>query len=233
MKLLAIDTATEQCSVALLHGTDCLEKCVPTPRGHTDLVLPMIQSLIAETGITLNQLDAIAFGRGPGAFTGVRIAIGVAQGLGYALGLPLLPISDLAAIAQQAANRLSVGEQVLVCMDARMSEIYTAVFALGTEGVVFPVGDEQVMPPVQLQLDQINPRIGLGMGFRAYPVIHDVCRGMEIDDTALPRAQEVAYLAAYDYQAGLGVAPNQVSPVYLRDQVVHVKPQTPAVSNIL
>ena len=110
MKLLAIDTATEQCSVALLQDSECIDRCIPTPRGHTDLVLPMIQELLDESGYSLKQLDAVAFGRGPGAFTGVRIAIGVAQGLAYALGLKLLPVSNLAAVAQQAAGRLKLAE---------------------------------------------------------------------------------------------------------------------------
>jgi tRNA threonylcarbamoyladenosine biosynthesis protein TsaB len=223
LKLLAIDTATEQCSVALLQDTECIDKCVPTPRGHTELILPMIQQLLSESGVTLTQLDAIAFGRGPGAFTGVRIAIGVAQGLGFALGIPLVPVSNLAAVAQQATDRLAVGERVAVCMDARMNEIYSGLFAKGAEGLVVPVADEKVLAPEQLHFDHTRPKIGLGTGFRAYPVLRETCVGMLIEEGALPRAREIVQLAAHEYVAGRGVAPDQAAPVYLRNQVVHVK----------
>lgn len=223
MKLLAIDTATEQCSVALLQDNECIDRCVPTPRGHTELVLPMIHELLSESGVTLKQLDAIAFGRGPGAFTGVRIAIGVAQGLGFALGLPLIPISNLAAVAQQAVDRLSVNEQVVVCMDARMSEIYCGFFAKGAEGLVLPIAPEQVLAPEKLVFGAAQPKIGLGTGFRAYPVLGDYCKTLQIDNGALPRAREIVQLAVHDYVAGRGVVADQAAPVYLRNQVVHVK----------
>jgi tRNA threonylcarbamoyladenosine biosynthesis protein TsaB len=223
LKLLAIDTATEQCSVALLIDAHCVERCVPTPRGHTELVLPMVQEVLSESGLSLQQLDAIAFGRGPGAFTGVRIAIGVAQGLAYALGVPVLPVSNLAAVAQQAAAQLNVGEQVLVCMDARMGEIYMGVFALAADGLMVAVGAEQLLPPGQLRLDTAQVRVGLGTGFRAYPLLREQCAALRLDDSALPRAREIAQLAARDHAAGLAVSPEQALPVYLRDQVVHVK----------
>lgn len=223
MKLLAIDTATEQCSVALLQDSECIDRCIPTPRGHTDLVLPMIQELLDESGYSLKQLDAVAFGRGPGAFTGVRIAIGVAQGLAYALGLKLLPVSNLAAVAQQAAGRLKLAERVLVCMDARMAEIYSGTFALAEDGLVIPASEEQVLAPENLVIEEALPRIGMGTGFRAYPVLRDLCKGMVIEENALPRAREIAYLALRDHKAGLGVAPELALPVYLRDQVAHVK----------
>lgn len=223
MKLLAIDTATEQCSVALLQDAECIDKCVPTPRGHTGLVLPMIHELLTESGVTLKQLDAIAFGRGPGAFTGVRIAIGVAQGLGFALGIPLLPISNLAAVAQQAVDRLSVDEQVVVCMDARMAEVYCGFFAKGADGLVLPIGQEQVMAPEKFAFGTVRPKIGLGTGFRAYPVLSEYCKSLQLDDGALPRAREIVQLAANDYVAGRGVVADQAAPVYLRNQVVHMK----------
>src|ERR1700752_3189626 len=133
MKLLAIDTATEQCSAAVRVEGRCVARCVPTPRGHTELILPMVEEVLAEAGLTLKQLDAIAFGRGPGAFTGVRIAIGVAQGLAYASDLPLVPISNLAAVAQQNA---SGDGDILVCMDARMNEVYWGVFRADADGLV-------------------------------------------------------------------------------------------------
>lgn len=223
IKLLAIDTATEQCSVAVLHGDSSFARCVPTPRGHADMVLPMVQEVMAEAGVSFTELDAIAFGRGPGSFTGVRIAIGVAQGLAFATGLPLLPISNLAAIAQQGGARVQVGERLLVCMDARMGEVYSGLFELGGDGLVVVVGDERLSAPEQIQVPVEGMALALGMGFRAYAPLRERYVRVAIVDDALPRAIEVAYLARRDWLAGLAVSPELATPVYLRDQVAHVK----------
>jgi len=220
MKLLAIDTATEQCSAAVRMDGHCIARCVPTPRGHTELILPMVEEVLAEAGITLQQLDAIAFGRGPGAFTGVRIAIGVAQGLAYACGLPLVPVSNLAAVAQQ---RASAGGDILVCMDARMNEVYWGVLRPDIDGLVTAVTAERVAPPDQVIIEPSVLRAALGTGFRAYPVLQDCFRGASLDENALPRAVEIAVLAERDFANGLGVDAAAAQPVYLRDQVTHVK----------
>lgn len=220
VNLLAIDTATEQCSVALTDGAQCIERCVQTPRGHADLVLPMVQEVMAEAGLSFAQLNAIAFGRGPGAFTGVRIAIGVAQGLAFASGLPLLPVSDLAAVAQQAV--VPVGAGILVCMDARMGEVYTGLFVREVDGLMQAHGIERVCRPEQVDvLDELA--VGLGTGFRAYPVLRERYAGLTLIDDALPRASHIARLAVRDWDAGLAVSAELAAPVYLRDQVVHVK----------
>src|SRR5690606_25113450 len=121
MKILAIDTATERCSVALCVGARWIERAVDTARGHAEIVLPMVEQVLEEAGVRLAELAGIAYGRGPGAFTGVRIAIGVVQGLAYGADLPTVGISNLAAVAQQVA---APGARILVCMDARMSEVY-------------------------------------------------------------------------------------------------------------
>ncbi len=223
IKLLAIDTATEQCSVALLYGNEHRERCVPTQRGHADMILPMVQEVMAEAGMSISQLDAIAFGRGPGSFTGVRIAIGVAQGLAYATHLPLLPISDLAAVAQQGAPQLTAEAQVLVCMDARMSEVYSGVFSLNADGLMSPIDAEQVCPPERVSVAASRLSLALGTGFRAYPILSERYAGLTLHANALPRAVEVAQLAVRDWQAGLAVSAELAAPVYLRDQVVHVK----------
>lgn len=221
--LLAIDTATEQCSVALMHHGAAIYRAVQTPRGHAELVLPMVQELMAEAGLGFTQLDAIAFGRGPGAFTGVRIAIGVAQGLAYAANLSLLPISNLAAVAQQAAIDVSSGAQVLVCMDARMGEVYSGLFALGDAGLVVPVSAEQVCPPERVDVAPHTLAMGLGTGFRAYPILKQRYAVLKLHDDALPHAMQIAQLAQRDWRAGMAVSPADAAPVYLRDQVVHVK----------
>jgi tRNA threonylcarbamoyladenosine biosynthesis protein TsaB len=223
VNLLAIDTATEQCSVALLHKGVSLHRGVQTPRGHAELVLPMVQELMAEAGLGFAQLDAIAFGRGPGAFTGVRIAIGVAQGLAYAADLPVLPISNLAAVAQQGVMHLAPGTQLLVCMDARMGEVYSGLFVVGDDGLVVPVGVEQVCPPERIDVAPTTLATGLGTGFRAYPLLRERYAALNLRDDALPHASDVALLAQRDWHAGLAVSPADAAPVYLRDQVVHVK----------
>jgi tRNA threonylcarbamoyladenosine biosynthesis protein TsaB len=223
ISLLAIDTATEQCSVALFHDGVMLSRGVQTPRGHTELVLPMVQELMAEAGLGFSQLNAIAFGRGPGAFTGVRIAIGVAQGLAYAADLPLLPVSNLAAVAQQGATTMAVGEQLLVCMDARMGEVYSGVFELSDDGLMTPASVEQVCPPERIDTPIDMLKFGLGTGFRAYPVLKQRYATITLYDDALPHASHIAQLAVRDWYAGLAVTAAEAAPVYLRDQVVHVK----------
>ncbi|MGE0113689.1 MAG: tRNA (adenosine(37)-N6)-threonylcarbamoyltransferase complex dimerization subunit type 1 TsaB [Steroidobacteraceae bacterium] len=223
VKLLAIDTATEQCSVALLHGAALFERCVRTPRGHADMVLPMVQEVMSEAGLGFTQLDAIAFGRGPGAFTGVRMAIGVAQGLAYAADLPLLPVSDLAAVAQQVAASLSAGAHMLVCMDARMGEVYSGQFVLTADGLVSPVAAERVCPPEHIDTAANELAMGAGTGFRAYPVLSARYAGLPLLDDILPRAVEIVRLGLRGWRAGLAVNAELAAPVYLRDQVVHVK----------
>jgi tRNA threonylcarbamoyladenosine biosynthesis protein TsaB len=221
--LLAIDTATEQCSVALLHNGVELQRGVQTPRGHADLVLPMVQELMAEAGLGFTQLDAIAFGRGPGGFTGVRIAIGVAQGLAYAADLPLVPVSNLAAVAQQAVGSVAMGGQLLICMDARMGEVYSGLFVVSENGLVIAASAEQVCAPETVDIPVQSLAMGLGTGFRAYPVLSMRYAEINLRGDALPHASHIVRLAERDLRAGLTVSAADAVPVYLRDQVVHVK----------
>ena len=228
MKLLAIDTATEQCSVALRYGDSCILRCVQTARGHADMVLPMVQAVLAEAGLSLPQLDAIAFGRGPGAFTGVRIAIGVVQGLAYACELPVVGISNLAAVAQQAADQPG---EILVCMDARMGEVYWGRFQCIDAGshdkLVTALQNEQLSAPAQVVALNLQPAVCLGTGFRAYPLLREGFNALvhnqpTINGDALPCAREIALLAERDYRLGLAVDAAAARPVYLRDQVTQV-----------
>src|SRR5688572_30600752 len=133
MKVLGIDRATERCSVALRVGGRSFEGAVDTARGHAEIVLPMVQVVLKEAGLTLRALDGIAYGRGHGACTGVRVTSGVVQGLAFGAQLPTVGISNLAAVAQQVAKPHA---KVLVCMDARMSEVYWGVFSADAEGIV-------------------------------------------------------------------------------------------------
>ena len=124
MKVLAIDTASASCSAALLLGEHLLQRERLLERGHAEAILPMVDELLAEAAVPLTALTAIAFGRGPGAFTGVRLAASVTQGLAFGAGVPVVPVSDLQAIAQRALDTERAIERVLVCADARMHEVY-------------------------------------------------------------------------------------------------------------
>jgi tRNA threonylcarbamoyladenosine biosynthesis protein TsaB len=218
VKILAIDTATEHCSVALFEDGRFVERSEETPRGHADLVLPMVDSVLRESGVRLQELDGLAYGRGPGAFTGVRIAVGVAQGLAFGASLPTVGVSNLAAVAQQVAQP---GERVLVCMDARMGEVYWSVFERPHgQALVVPVRDERVALP--RDVDASIATVGAGTGFRAYPQL-GALRIATVHDAVLPRAREIALLAEPELRAGRGKPAADAEPVYLRDQVTFVK----------
>jgi tRNA threonylcarbamoyladenosine biosynthesis protein TsaB len=218
MKLLAIDTATERCSVALLVDERVIERDAETPRGHADLVLPMVNEVLAEAGLTLRHLDGLAYGRGPGAFTGVRIAVGVAQGLAYGAQLATVGISNLAAVAQQFAV---AGARILVCMDARMNEVYWCRYEDTTGGLVRPTTAERVDRPDAVEAGDAT--VFVGTGFRAYPQLAAGRADSTVHSTVLPHAREIARLAADELRAGRGEPPERAQPVYLRDQVATVK----------
>lgn len=225
MNLLAIETATEACSVALLHGEAVIDRSELAPRRHAELVLPMAEELLAEAGLGRKQLDAIAVGQGPGAFTGVRLAISVAQGLALALDIPVLPVSSLAALAMQAPAN---GAAILAVIDARREEIYTGAFQMGGEGInsqidsLRPLMEECVTSASSLLLPQAEVWNVLGTGWGAYgDALRDrlPAAPMWADGDRYPQARDVARLAAPLFAAGKGVAPENALPVYLRDKV--------------
>lgn len=219
MHLLAIDTATERCSVALSFAGQLFQRSAETPRAHADLILPMVAEVLGEAGTTLAELDGIAYGRGPGAFTGVRIAIGVVQGLAFGADLPTVGISNLAAVAQQVAEP---GDEILVCMDARMHEIYVGRFRLDPgEQLVRAIGAEAVRKPDEIELAHAT-RLA-GTGFAAHPSIVSAELNLSLDASALPRAREILLLAEREFAAGRSLPARDASPVYLRDQVATVK----------
>jgi tRNA threonylcarbamoyladenosine biosynthesis protein TsaB len=218
MKILAVDTATERCSVALHASERWFERSVDTPRGHAEIVLPMIQEVLREANVALEDLDGIAYGRGPGAFTGVRIAVGVVQGLAFGAGVPTIGISDLAAVAQQVAVP---GARILVCMDARMREVYWGVFEAAADGHVVAVCEERVTAPDAVSAESITH--AAGTGFSAYPQLAARWPTAQLASGVLPRAREVALLAAAPLGDGRGEPAAQARPVYLRDRVTFVK----------
>ena len=228
MKIIALDTATELCSAALWIDGSSSTREDARPRGAGELVLGMIEQLLAEAGLELSALDAIAFGRGPGGFTGVRLAAAVAQGLGFSAGLPLLPVSDLRAVAQRALIEPEAPTRVLVCQDARMRQVYWGCFQSAETGppagrVAQPAGAEQVADPEAVRLPEAwadAAVCGAGSGFEAYAALTNqpYLRISVIRGSLRPRALEIARLAEADGLAR-AVAPESVEPVYLRDEV--------------
>lgn len=235
MKLLAIETATEGCSAALSIDGELRERFQIAPRAHTELILPMIDELMAEVGINITQVDAMAFGRGPGAFTGVRIAVGVTQGIAFAADLPVVPVSTLAALAQGIGTQ-GIGTQgafsdrVLVALDARMDEVYWGAYQRNDAGLMELLGEECVSPPADVPLVEGENWRGAGAGWTAYEsVLSERCASHLVtgagawDGTALPHARDVALLGLAGFNAGQAVSAEQALPVYLRDKVTWKK----------
>lgn len=219
MNLLAIETATEACSVALLCGERVVARSEIAPRRHAELLLPMCEAALAEAGVARSALDGIAVGRGPGAFTGVRLAISAAQGIALALEVPVVPVSSLAALAMQAQGD---GAAILAVVDARMGEIYAGTFRRDADGLVEPIGAESVGRADALELPRAPAWNVIGSGWATYA---DALRARLpaaprwSDGDRYPQAVDVALLAAPLLRAGHGVPPEQALPVYLRDKV--------------
>ncbi|MEZ0469369.1 tRNA (adenosine(37)-N6)-threonylcarbamoyltransferase complex dimerization subunit type 1 TsaB [Luteimonas salinilitoris] len=222
MILLAFETATEACSVALWNDGDVLERFELAPRRHAELALPWAEALLAEAGIARAQLDAVAVGRGPGAFTGVRLAIALAQGIALALDRPVVPVSTLAALAMRAAPDRLGPVRILAAIDARMGEVYSGAFRRA-DGTLTALSAESVAAPDGVVLpDEASGWWGAGTGFAAAEgalSTHLASRMSAIDRAALPRAGDVARLAAPEFAAGRALAPERVEPAYLRDRV--------------
>lgn len=220
--LLALDTATEACSVALLHEGRLLSRYEVIPRLHAQCLLPMVQAVLADAGTVLSAVDAIAFGRGPGAFTGVRIAVGVVQGLAFALDRPVLPVSNLAVLAQRAYREQGV-RQVAAAIDARMDEVYWGCYRLES-GEMRLVGSEAVLPPEQGQLPSGSEGdwFGAGTGW-AYADRLAVRPALGMDASLLPHAEDLLRLAEFAWVRGEGMPAEAAQPVYLRDQVATPK----------
>lgn len=218
MKILALDTATEACSAALGIGDRVLERYVELERGHAEQIIPMIDALLAEGGVALAQLDAIAFGRGPGGFTGVRLAASVAQGLAFGADVGVVPVSDLAAVAQRVAQLEPGAHRVLVVNDARMREVYWAEFLL--DGIQ-PMGEERVNAPADVVVRPGANWLAAGRGLAAWPELAERCRaaGASLRPDLLPRATEVLALARRGVAAGQVLPPEAALPVYVRDRV--------------
>lgn len=224
MKLLALDTASGQCSAALLLDGQLTCRAILTAREHARLLLPFVDELLAESGISLRALDGIAFGRGPGSFTGLRVAAAVTQGLAAGADLPVRPVSSLRALAAQArrllpADGAAPAGKLLACMDARMGEVYWGVFQPSLDDAA-----EAVSAPAAMLAALDAPVIaGAGKGFAAWPGIAVSLQlpSQHVLNEAEPHAQDVARLAAADIAGGARwLDASLAQPVYLRNQVV-------------
>jgi tRNA threonylcarbamoyladenosine biosynthesis protein TsaB len=221
MKILALDTSTEACSCALSVAGEITARFIVAPQQHSRLILPMIEELLAQAGLTPTQLDGLAFGRGPGSFTGLRIACGVVQGIAFAADLPVAPISCLAALAQAAHFEVDA-QQVLAAMDARMGEVYWGIYRLDNEQIMQCEGKEQVSTASQIQLSQ-GLWYGIGSGWQAYSEIlldryHEQIVNLASDK--YPQARAMLPLALKAFTTGQTVSAENALPVYLRNRVV-------------
>ena len=230
--LLALDTATEACSVALLRGGEKAHLEQFAQREHTKHILPMVDEILAQAGIKLHQVDALVFGRGPGSFTGVRIGAGIAQGLAFGANLPVIPVSNLAAMAQAAYVQYQ-SENVLTAIDARMNEVYFAQWKarkvrsdFGTFLAWQPIIAEQVCSASRV-LEQVvqhqhDNAVLAGTGWTAYPQLTEANLGKSTDIT-LPSALYMLDLALPKWFAGETISPLEIEPIYLRNEVTWKK----------
>lgn len=221
MKILAIETATEACSVALWIDGAVRERHEVAPRLHAERVLNDTRALLDEAGLSLVDLDGIAMGRGPGSFTGVRIAASMVQGLALGADLPVAPVSTLAALAAGAMREEGAG-RVIASLDARMHEVYLARFSRKDAGYPAPSSEEIVVAPASAPLPSDPGWHGAGHGFRAQDgALRDRLADFvsDVDPDRLPRARDVAALGAVLLERGEGVPAEQALPVYVREKV--------------
>jgi tRNA threonylcarbamoyladenosine biosynthesis protein TsaB len=223
--LLAIETSTPACSAALSIDGVVHERYALAPRQHAALMLPMIESLLLEAGISVSELDALAFGRGPGSFTGVRIAASVIQGIAYAADLPVVPVSTLAALALGGMQKTNV-PRVMAALDARKAEVYWGCFTAAENGAVVLHEDERVCAPADIHCPDGGDWVGIGSGWEAHGeslMQKTAERIVRVVPDFEPRAGDVARLGVQDYRQGVMVEPEAAVPVYLRNNVAEVK----------
>ena len=223
MKLLAIDTSSPACSVALLLGDDLFTRDELKPRGHTRLLMPMLHAVLNEGGTHATDLDAIVLGNGPGSFIGMRIAASVAQGLAHGAGIDIVPVSSLAAVAAEVFATRDADE-VVVAQDAHMSEVYLGVYRRGGDNIpelLFPERLHGHLPIEELDEKEAGSRVAAGAGWQRYPelkVLNDAIFATEAD-VLHPKARYLLGLGGKAFREGLGISPADVAPAYLRHKV--------------
>lgn len=214
MKILAVDTSTEACSVALLVNDTLLERFEIKPRAHTQLLLIMIDDLIKEAQIELKEIDAFAFGQGPGSFTGLRISAALIQAFSFGLQKPVIPVSTLRTLAQGALREQGI-EKVYAWLDARLNEVYCGLFSIDEKGIMQPQSKEFLLPSLQ------DPSIFDSIHSQEDYLKEDHSKeNLWVRWTGFPRAQDIIRIAASEYEMGRTVSAYEVQPVYLRNKVV-------------
>jgi tRNA threonylcarbamoyladenosine biosynthesis protein TsaB len=218
MRLLAIETSSPVGSIALLDGEQVAERFIDTPREQSNRILPLIDDLLAAAGLELTDLDALAYGRGPGSFTGLRVAAAVTQGLALASGRPVVAVSSLEALAQRAWRELGI-EDALLCVDARMREVYLAHYIV-RGGRAELEGEERLVPPAAAAAPEATGWAAVGDGWEAY---RDALEGLRARASRVvaalyPSARDVLVGAEQEVAAGRLLAPESALPVYLRDE---------------
>jgi tRNA threonylcarbamoyladenosine biosynthesis protein TsaB len=224
MQLLAVETSAAACSAALFIDGVVLQHLEIAPRRHGELILPMMQELLAHAALQLSDLDALALSCGPGSFTGVRIATAVVQGAAFAADLPVVAISTLRALAQGQFRR-GGQRQLLTALDARMNEVYCGSFIIDNNNLAAPIGTEQVCTPPLIFCPPAGSWFGVGSGWGAHGAALAAAVGAQLDGTdpqGVCEAYDVATLAAAEYRAGRHGAPASIAPVYLRNQVTRI-----------
>lgn len=229
-RILSLDTSTEACSVALKLDDEVLENFQLQPRKHTQLLLPMVEEILAEAGVKLQQLDAIAFANGPGSFTGLRIATGVTQGLAFGADLPVIPVTTLETMAF-TLFRERFAHYIISSLDARMGEVYWAAYHWNGNGFDC-IAQPEVIAPDQVSL--INPIedadwVGAGNGWQLLDQFSPVMQSLvqQTYPDLLPQAGDIARLAELYWQQGKTVSAEEAIPVYLRDNVAFKKGEGP------
>ncbi|WDE13655.1 tRNA (adenosine(37)-N6)-threonylcarbamoyltransferase complex dimerization subunit type 1 TsaB [Thalassomonas haliotis] len=222
MNFLAIDASTEACSVALQFNDEIVSRYQLCPQSHSLELLPMVDQVLSEGGCKLKDLDGLIFGQGPGSFTGVRIGIGVAQGLAYSAGLPLVGVSTLQAMAQ-LAYMSHQQEQVIAAIDARMSEVYLGYYEIGSDGIMQAKLSDAVLPPqrVAAHLDGLSKgAYGVGTGWDAYgEKLAELKTNAGSPEVLFPAAHAMLVIGAAAFARGEQVSAEQAQPVYVRDTV--------------
>jgi tRNA threonylcarbamoyladenosine biosynthesis protein TsaB len=216
MNILAFDTSTEFCSAALWRDGACVERSVSAGQSHSTLLMPMVGEVLAESGLTLRDLHGVAYGEGPGSFTGLRIACAVAQGLAFSADLPVAGIGTLLAMATAGD-----ASRVICCLDARMQEVYHAAYEQH-DGQWREISAPRVCAPDAVPLPEGGGWTGCGSGFTAYGDVLKQRMGAglaALRPEVYPHARDIARLAAPLFAAGHGLPAEQAAPVYIRDKV--------------
>jgi tRNA threonylcarbamoyladenosine biosynthesis protein TsaB len=221
--ILAIDTTAELCSAAIASGNKVYARTLIAPKLQAQKMLSLIEGLLTETGLAVNQLDAIAFGAGPGSFTGLRVACGIAQGLAFGADLPVIPISSLRTIAWMV-HQQNQADHVMAALDARQHQIYWGLYKYDPKLLMKLQGDEVVVSPGLAPLPKkIETWVGAGSGWKAYRdelIQHTGDQQFAVHEELLPEAEALVELACNDFNHKAGLPAHMAKPEYVRNKVV-------------